>query len=333
MKRLLALLLTAALMLSLTACGENAPTDGNQNDPQSGSEDNIRYAQEFTDILCTNDWVCREGDSVLSFNADRTVRFHYGNNEEDGIRAWEYDTYLNSFDDYTAVLQHDPEFSEKFGVYCGSMEQYGQILVGFNDDGSYKMYFNGRFWDPAEKGAQGSGDSLSSEIRINNENWQEYLEFVYSDVPFFTYDNGSITYGFYTALVLKDEYLSRMDYENAFSQADLDQMNPFEFLVGEADENKSPIFFDGTLQLGKAPILDKSSYRIDLEASKEPLTPTDPHISGILHKCQINGKDTYAAFFWTSSKLVNGPDTLSETNVYWGIPTDDFTFYGVLKLK
>lgn len=333
MKRLLALLLTAALMLSLTACGENAPTDGNQNDPQSGSEDNIRYAQEFTDILCTNDWVCREGDSVLSFNADRTVRFHYGNNEEDGIRAWEYDTYLNSFDDYTAMLQHDPEFSEKFGVYCGSMEQYGQILVGFNDDGSYKMYFNGRFWDPAEKGAQGSGDSLSSEIRINNENWQEYLEFVYSDVPFFTYDNGSITYGFYTALVLKDEYVAQMDYENAFSEADLEQMNKFEFLVGEADENKSPIFFDGTLQLGKAPILDKSSYRIDLEASKEPLTPTEPHISGILHKCQINGKDTYAAFFWTSSKLVDGPDTLSETNVYWGIPTDDFTFYGILKLK
>ena len=149
MKRLLTLLLTAALMLSLTACGENAPTDGNQNDPQSGSEDNIRYAQEFTDILCTNDWVCREGDSVLSFNADRTVRFHYGNNEEDGIRAWEYDTYLNSFDDYTAMLQHDPEFSEKFGVYCGSMEQYGQILLGCNEDGSYKMYFNGKFWDPA----------------------------------------------------------------------------------------------------------------------------------------------------------------------------------------
>ena len=333
MKRLLALLLTAALMLSLTACGENAPTDGNQNDPQSGSEDNIRYAQEFTDILCTNDWVCREGDSVLSFNADRTVRFHYGNNEEDGIRAWEYDTYLNSFDDYTAMLQHDPEFSEKFGVYCGSMEQYGQILVGFNDDGSDKMYFNGRFWDPAEKGAQGSGDSLSSEIRINNENWQEYLEFVYSDVPFFTYDNGSITYGFYTALVLKDEYLSQMDYENAFSQADLEQMNKFEFLVGEADENKSPIFFDGTLQLGTAPILDKSSYRIDLEASKEPLTPTEPHISGILHKCQINGKDTYAAFFWTSSKLVDCSDTLTETAVYWGNPIDDSMFYGVLKLK
>lgn len=335
MKRLLALLLTAALMLSLTACGEIAPTDGNQNDPQSGSEDNIRYAQEFTDILCTNDWVCREGDSVLSFNADRTVRFHYGNNEEDGIRAWEYDTYLNSFDDYTAMLQHDPEFSEKFGVYCGSMEQYGQILVGFNDDGSDKMYFNGRFWDPAEKGAQGSGDSLSSEIRINNENWQEYLEFVYSDVPFFTHENEEhhILYGAYTALVLKDEYVAQMDYENAFSEADLEQMNTFEFLVGEADENKSPIFFNGTLQLGKAPILDKSSHRIDLEASKEPLTPTEPHISGILHKCQINGKDTYAAFFWTSSKLVDCSDTLTETAVYWGNPIDDSMFYGVLKLK
>lgn len=333
MKRLLALLLTAALMLSLTACGENAPTDGNQNDPQSGSEDNIRYAQEFTDILCTNDWVCREGDSVLSFNADRTVRFHYGNNEEDGIRAWEYDTYLNSFDDYTAMLQHDPEFSEKFGVYCGSMEQYGQILVGFNDDGSDKMYFNGRFWGPAEKGAQGSGDSLSSEIRINNENWQEYLEFVYSDVPFFTYDNGSITYGFYTALVLKDEYLSQMDYENAFSQADLDQMNTFEFLVGEADENKSPIFFDGTLQLGTAPILNNDTYQIDLDAAKYDLRPSDAHTFSAFRKCQINGKDTYAAFFWTSSKLVDCSDTLSETNVYWGIPTDDFTFYGVLKLK
>ncbi|MBE6918401.1 MAG: hypothetical protein E7469_01805 [Ruminococcaceae bacterium] len=182
---------------------------------------------------------------------------------------------------------------------------------------------------------QQNTDNGAADIRINNENWQEYLEFVYSDVPFFTYENEEhhILYGAYTALVLKDEYVAQMDYENAFSEADLEQMNKFEFLVGEADENKSPIFFDGTLQLGKAPILDKSSYRIDLEASKEPLTPTDPHISGILHKCQINGKDTYAAFFWTSSKLVNGPDTLSETNVYWGIPTDDFTFYGVLKLK
>lgn len=148
MKRLLALLLTAALMLSLTACGENALTDGNQNDPQSGSEDNIRYAQELTDILCAAEWHCRDWDSVLYFSADGTVRFHYSKNEEDGNYAWQYSSYLNSFSEYQAILQHDPEFSDSFGVYIGSMDRYGQILLGRNDDGSYKMYFNGKFWDP-----------------------------------------------------------------------------------------------------------------------------------------------------------------------------------------
>lgn len=181
---------------------------------------------------------------------------------------------------------------------------------------------------------QQNTDNGAADIRINNENWQEYLEFVYSDVPFFTYDNGSITYGFYTALVLKDEYLSQMDYENAFSQADLEQMNNFEFLVGGADENKSPIFFDGTLQLGTAPILSNDTYQIDLDAAKDDLRPSDAHTFSAFRKCQINGKDAYAAFFGTpESKLVNGSTSFTETSVYWGNPIDDSMFYGVLKLK
>ena len=330
MKKLFALLLALMMCLSLAACGGDAP-ESNTPTPDSGAaNDDAQRAAELKDILCGGMWDNRDWESELYFNEDGTVRFHYGKNEEDGIRTWEFDSYLNSFDEFTGMLQHDPEFSDKYG----SMEQYGQILVGFNDDGSYKMYFNGRFWDPAEKGAQGSGDSLSSEIRINNENWQEYLEFVYSDVPFFTYDNGSITYGFYTALVLKDEYLSQMDYENAFSQADLEQMNKFEFLVGEADENKSPIFFDGTLQLGTAPILNNDTYQIDLDAAKYDLRPSDAHTFSAFRKCQINGKDAYAAFFGTpESKLLNGPSPLTETAVYWGNPIDDSMFYGVLKLK
>ena len=151
MKKLLAMLLALVMCLSLPACGgtPSTPDEGSQGNPQNDNTDDAHHAQEFTDILCSVDWDCRDWDSVLHFNVDGTVRFHYGKNEEDGIRTWEFDSYLNSFDEFTAMLQHDPEFSEKYGVYCGSMEQYGQILLGCNEDGSYKMYFNGKFWDPA----------------------------------------------------------------------------------------------------------------------------------------------------------------------------------------
>lgn len=148
MKKFFVLLLAAIMCAILAACGGDTPGSNEQNDPQSENGDNARYAQEFADILLSANWDNRDWDSVLYFNEDGTVRFHYGKNEEDGIRTWEYSTYLNSFAEFTGMLQHDPEFSDKYGVYCGKMEQYGQILLGCNEDGSYKMYFNGKFWDP-----------------------------------------------------------------------------------------------------------------------------------------------------------------------------------------
>ena len=180
-----------------------------------------------------------------------------------------------------------------------------------------------------------SNEEGSSVIRINNENWSEYLEFVYSDIPFFTYENKQhhMRYGAYTALVLKDEYVARMDYKNAFTEEDLAQINKFEFLTGMADESKSPIYFDGTLQLGVVPILDQRTYRIDPEIPESALFPSEPHLTAVLHKCQINGKDTYAAFLWAKSKLVETGQPLSETHIYRGIPCDEFIFYGVLNLQ
>ena len=148
MKKLFALLLALVMCLSLTACGDKSPTGNEQGSNPSHDDDNALHAQELTDILCAAEWHCRDWDSVLYFSADGTVRFHYSKNEEDGNYAWQYSSYLNSFSEYQAILQHDPEFSDSYGVYIGSMDRYGQILLGRNDDGSYKMYFNGKFWDP-----------------------------------------------------------------------------------------------------------------------------------------------------------------------------------------
>lgn len=148
MKKLFALLLALMMCLSLAACGDDTP-ESNTPTPDSGAaNDDAQRAAELKDILCGSMWDNRDWESELYFNEDGTVRFHYGKNEEDGIRTWEFDSYLDSFDEFTGMLQHDPEFSDQYGVYCGKMEQYGQILLGCNDDGSYKMYFNGKFWDP-----------------------------------------------------------------------------------------------------------------------------------------------------------------------------------------
>ena len=147
MKKMLALLLAAVMCLLLAACG-GGTTDNGQDAAPNHDDNSALYAQELSDILCATEWHCRDWDSVLYFNADGTVRFHYNNDEEDGNYTWEYSSYLNSFSEFQAIIQHDPEFSEAYGVYIGSMERYGQILLGRNDDGSYKMYFNGKLWDP-----------------------------------------------------------------------------------------------------------------------------------------------------------------------------------------
>lgn len=142
MKKFFALLLAAVMCLALVSCGNNP--SGNTNQEEA---DTSRHAQEFKELLCSSEWYCRGGDSILYFSQDGTVHFHYGNTEEDGNHTWQYSSYLNSFSEYQAAIQHDPEFSDSYGVYIGSMEHYGQILLGCNDDGSYKMYFNGKLWD------------------------------------------------------------------------------------------------------------------------------------------------------------------------------------------
>lgn len=115
---------------------------------------------------------------------------------------------------------------------------------------------------------------------------------------------------------------------------EVEQINKFDFLVGEADESKSPIFFDGTLQVGTAPILNTDTYQINREAAKGDLRPSDAHTFSAFRKCQINGNDAYTAFFMApESKLADGPTPITQTGVYWGNPIDEFTFYGVLKLK
>ena len=148
MKKFFALLLAAVMCLLLAACGGGTTDNGQDAAPNHDDNNSALYAQELSDILCATEWHCRDWDSVLYFSEDGTVRFHYGNDEEDGSYTWEYSSYLNSFSEFQAIIQHDPEFSEAYGVYIGSMERYGQILLGRNDDGSYKMYFNGKLWDP-----------------------------------------------------------------------------------------------------------------------------------------------------------------------------------------
>ena len=152
MKKLFAFLLTLMMCLCLAACGGDAPENNTPSPDNTPANDDAQRAAELAAILCGSVWDNRDWDSELYFNEDGTVRFHYGPNEEDGSYTWEYSSYLNSFSEYQAILQHDPEFSQAYGVYIGSMERYGQILLGCNDDGSYKMYFNGKFWDPVAEG-------------------------------------------------------------------------------------------------------------------------------------------------------------------------------------
>lgn len=176
MKKLFALL-ALIMCLTLTACGGDAPESDSSTPNNTPANNDTQRAAELTEILCGSMWDNRDWNSELYFSEDGTVRFHYGPNEEDGIRTWEYSSYLNSFAEFTGMLQHDPEFSDKYGVYCGKMEQYGQMLIGCNEDGSYKMYFNGKFWDPV------NNTPNIVEIELTAENFDTYFELV--EVPIF----------------------------------------------------------------------------------------------------------------------------------------------------
>lgn len=142
MKRFLALLLSA-LLISLCACSEEKVNINSKNN----NSDDVAYhiKEEFNQIVTDYVWKCVDQSWELEFNEDNTVIWR--SKSEENTYTWEFSSYLNSMSEYTAAIQHDPEFSESYGVYVGAIKDRGQILLGVDKtDNSYKMYFSGKFW-------------------------------------------------------------------------------------------------------------------------------------------------------------------------------------------
>ena len=140
MKKFLALILAIIMLLSLCACGK----ENTVSSSEAVASSNNNYALELSKLLCDYNWKCVDMPWELEFKDDNTGIWKMN---EEKTYTWEFSSYLNSMSDYTAMLQHDPEFSENHGVYVASIKEKGQLLLGVDKtDNSYKIYFHGKFW-------------------------------------------------------------------------------------------------------------------------------------------------------------------------------------------
>ena len=154
MKKILALVLTFAVCLSLCACGgekDTASAEGSIQTSGTITENETTttpdYASELTDILCSGKWVSEVYGEELMFNANGTLSLI----SEDGSKeaTWRYHSYYASSADLpfpiSAVL------SEDFCAYWGKVggEEYiggFDIVVGYNEEGALVMSFSGTSW-------------------------------------------------------------------------------------------------------------------------------------------------------------------------------------------
>ena len=140
MKKIFAILLVVIICLSLVGCGTPAPDNGTS----------AEKAQEFYSLM-VGKWEDTEGDLEVTFYNDKTMLFVVKLSGNSYTYTWDFTRYMDSMREYTLAIQDNPDFSEDYGVYLGrEITRMADMLVGYNDDGTVKMYYYGKFWNKVE---------------------------------------------------------------------------------------------------------------------------------------------------------------------------------------
>ena len=171
MKKILALLLAAAMCFSLVACGGGNDTPStNDNDANNTSQetensttDNTDYASELTQLLCEkNVWY---GMCHGVGNEEEFTFFEDGHFEKNGSSfTWTLNEYLPDASEFLAscAFQTTPNYDAARGLYVTD-----EFLLGYDTDGNLLLYWRDYFC---------YNESLYELVEITLDNWQEYFE-------------------------------------------------------------------------------------------------------------------------------------------------------------
>ena len=142
MKKIVSIILC---MMVLFGCSSNK-VDKDKSSNLSNST--VTYTLNDVTKELVGTWIPHGiGNWTIKISEDGT--FTWSTNESKVLEL-AYEAYLNSFDEYQPLIQHDPEFSNDYGVHIIRVKDYGDMLVGQGDDGSYKFYFWGQKWSKSE---------------------------------------------------------------------------------------------------------------------------------------------------------------------------------------
>lgn len=203
MKKLLALLLAAAICLSLVACGvaetpNTDDTDANNTsqETENSTTDNTDYASELTQLLCENNvWygMCHgEG------NEEEFTFFEDGHFEKNGSSfTWTLNKYLPDASEFLAssAFQTTPNYDAARGLYVTD-----EFLLGYDTDGNLLLYWRDYFC------YNESNTPNIVEIELTAENFDTYFEI--AEVPIFSKNE----FGETDEMELYQYYLVREEY-------------------------------------------------------------------------------------------------------------------------
>lgn len=203
MKKLLAILLSMLLCVSLMACGGSDIQSTNKGSEQKNRD----YASELTQFITENNvWYMPDSDRsteyMITFFEDGHIEeTSYGESHEI-FPTWEFVEYYQDASDspYYSCYEEIPNFDVTRGLYTTDC-----FLLGFDTEGNplFRLYY----------GSVGYSESQYEPIEITLDNWQDYFEFKeyhnFEENGFGEFESASTSY----YLITKDEI--NVDVENS----------------------------------------------------------------------------------------------------------------------
>ena len=143
MRKVVLLILCMVLL-----CGCSSKDAQQEGGTPESDQPAVSYTVDDVTKELVGKWVPHGMNWTIEITEDGTYIWDTGS----GVTTMEltYRSYLNSFAEYGAIIQHDPEFSAAHGVHVISVKERGDMLVGQDENGNYKFYFWGQKWSRAE---------------------------------------------------------------------------------------------------------------------------------------------------------------------------------------
>lgn len=147
MKKIMKLMLCSFLLFGCSSNKNEVDNDNNLND---SGKPQYNYDLDYVTSAIVGNW---EGHGMynIEVSEDGTYTWILGHDSPNKQLELSYRIYLESFTDYSMMIQHDPEFSDEYGVHVISVAGYGDLLVGQDVDGNYRLYFWGQKFTKVEE--------------------------------------------------------------------------------------------------------------------------------------------------------------------------------------